>query len=168
MSSHKEANLKRSKKRHTWDKSAMIKAIEDVRSGKCGYLLAAKKYKVPRTLYRYAKDITLSLSKTVNVHLGRKPVLGAELEEKLVEYCIEMDSTFFGLRRRDIAARMAFELAIKNKLPHPFYNEQAGKFWLKGFLRRHPNLVLRIPRATSSARISGFTRENINTFFLFI
>jgi len=145
----------------------MIKAIEDIRSGKCGYLLAAKKYKIPRTtLYRYAKDIALSLSKTVNVHVGRKLALRAELE-KLVEYCIEMDSTFFGLRRWDIT-RMAFELSIKNKLPHAFHNEQTGKFWLKGFLRRHPNIVLRIPHATSNASISGFTKENVNTFFYFI
>jgi len=50
MFSHKETNPKRSKKCHTWDKSAMIKAIEDIRSGKYEYLLAAKKYKVPRTI----------------------------------------------------------------------------------------------------------------------
>jgi len=45
---------------------------------------------------------------------------------------------------------MAHQLAIKNNLPHPFCNEEAGKYW---FLRRHLNLALKTPHVILSARI---------------
>ncbi len=84
-----------------------------------------------------------------DVDLGRKCVLGKELEDELVEYCIKMESTYFGLRRRDIRRfalhlilnlnyhnlklnsawplltlneiyRLAFQLAMTNGISHPF------------------------------------------------
>jgi len=45
---------------------------------------------------------------------GRKTVLPSGLENKLVEYCIIMDQSYYGLRRQDIK-RMAFQLAKKKK-----------------------------------------------------
>ncbi|XP_039313972.1 uncharacterized protein LOC105206643 [Solenopsis invicta] len=41
----------------------------------------------------------------------------------------------------------------------------AGKKWLKGFLRRHPILSIRTPQSVSSARVKGFTKENVAKFF---
>jgi len=52
------------------------------------------------------------------VHLRRKTVLPSELENKLVEYCIIMDQSSYGVRRQD-TKRMAFQLAIRNGLKHP-------------------------------------------------
>ncbi|XP_011859539.1 PREDICTED: jerky protein homolog-like [Vollenhovia emeryi] len=68
------------------------------------------------------------------------------------------------MRRRDLKT-MAFLLALKNNVTHPLKNESAGRNWLKGFLKRHPNLSLRTPRATSYARATGFTKENVKSFF---
>ena len=105
------------------------------------------------------------ISKKVSVRLGRKPVLEG-FEEELVEYCLEMDRTFYGLRRRDVR-KMAYQLAILNKLKHPFSIEakMAGKKWLQKFLRRHPQLSFRKPQLISMARVQAFTKENVGLFF---
>jgi hypothetical protein len=63
----------------------------------------------------------------VNVHLKRKTVLPSELENKLVQYCIIMDQCYYGLRRQDIK-RMAFQLAVRNGLKHPF-NQKKFRSW---------------------------------------
>ncbi len=41
----------------------------------------------------------------------------------------------------------------------------AGKDWLLGFHRRHPQLVIRIPEATSAARTKLFNPKNGGKFF---
>jgi len=61
-------------------------------------------------------------------------ILPSELENNLLEYCIIMDQRYYGLRPQDIK-RMAFHLAIRNILKHPFNQEksEAGKKWLRSF-----------------------------------
>jgi len=74
------------------------------------------------------KDTSRSPEELVNVHLGRKTVLLSEFENKLAECCIIMHQSYYGLRHQDIK-RMAFQLAIRNGLKHPFNqeNSKAGK-----------------------------------------
>ncbi len=102
----------------------------------------------------------------VNVSLGRKPCLGIGLEKELVQYCLDMDAGYYGLRRRDIKS-MAFQLALRNRIPHPFSttSKMAGKKWLKGFLRHHPELRFRKPQSITMARVQAFTKENVDRFF---
>lgn len=62
----------------------------------------------------------------VKLQVGRNPVLLAYLETKLAEYLIEMDECFYGLRREDVK-RMAYQLTVRNNIPHPFQKKlQAG------------------------------------------
>ena len=53
------------------------------------------------------------------------------------------------------------------KLKHPFNKKtkMAGNHWLYNFLKRHPSISLRRPEGTSLARMSGFTRVEVNRFF---
>ncbi|CAH1960469.1 unnamed protein product [Acanthoscelides obtectus] len=62
---------------------------------------------------------------------------------------------------------MAFQLALRNNIPNPFSREKgvAGKKWLRRFLDRHPKLAFRKPQSISSARIKGFTPENVKIFY---
>jgi hypothetical protein len=143
----------------------MCRAVRVVRSGDTGYLKAS----VPRgTLERYVKDTSSSPEELVNVHLGRRTVLPCELENKLLEYSIVMEQRYYGLRRPDIK-RMAFRLAIRNGLNHPFNQEksEAGKKWLRSFLKRHPVVSMRTPEGISAARVKGFTSKNLARFFFF-
>lgn len=41
----------------------------------------------------------------------------------------------------------------------------AGKDWLQAFIRRHPQLSIRKPEATSIARITGFNKDTVKLFY---
>jgi hypothetical protein len=97
----------------------MCRAVRVLRSGDTGYLRASKYFSVPRGTYIPSPE------ELVNVHLGRKTILPSEHENKLVEHCIIMDQSYYGLRRQDIK-RTAFQLAIRNGLKHPFNEEKSA------------------------------------------
>jgi len=51
------------------------------------------------------------------------------------------------------------------KTDHPFTNKCGGVGWLKGFLRRHQNLSVCTPEATSISRAVIFNQLQIATFY---
>jgi hypothetical protein len=81
------------------------------------------------SLEKYVKHTSPSPEELVNVNLGRKTVLASELENKLVEYCIIVDQSYYGMRRQDIKS-LAFQLAIRNVLKRPF-NQENSEAWKK-------------------------------------
>lgn len=75
-------------KRCQWMEEDMEKAIRAVRENKIGTLKASKHFNVPRgTLGDVSKKVDVSPSKLVSAKLGRKPILGHELEKELVTNC---------------------------------------------------------------------------------
>ncbi|CAG9562347.1 unnamed protein product [Danaus chrysippus] len=107
-------------KRRLWDPEAMKQAIEAVRTKKMGYKKAVKLFNVPRaTLKDYVKKSDKPIEDIVSGKMGRKPVLSPALEEELVNYCLQMENNYYGLTASDLK-RMAFQLAIRNNIPHPF------------------------------------------------
>ena len=158
-------------KRKCWDKETMLKAIKRVTEDKMSVKQVVRDLKVPRTTLRnYLKNLKqgndVRPEELVNVPLGRKTILPPTLERELVEYCEHMERNFYGLHACDLR-RMAFQLALRNNIVHPFKNSrgQTGKKWLHLFMRRHSNLSFRKPQLLSVARIQGFSRENVEKFF---
>lgn len=154
-------------KRKTWDKKAMTEAIKLVRSETIGLKKAVKMFKVPKTtLQRLVHDKTYTPEEVVEKKLGRKPVLPINIENDLVKYLLLMESKYYGLTRRDVK-RMAYELAVRNGISHPFGEKsEAGRAWLDHFLHRHKDkLSIRKPTGTSYARARGFNVESVNNFF---
>jgi hypothetical protein len=99
--------------------------------------------------------------------LGRKTVLGNVLENQLLNYDLVMESKFYGLTRNDIK-RLAYQLAVKNKIEHPFSGESMmdGRCWLDRFLNQQKHVIsIRKPCGTSFSRALGCTKEKVNTFF---
>jgi len=43
--------------------------------------------------------------------------------------------------------------------------KMAGTDWFHGFLKRNPDLTIRMPEATSLSRVIGFRRSEVNRFF---
>lgn len=155
--------------RKKWNQDDMKKAVRAVEQGNMGLKRASKSFQVPRTtLQRMVKKVKTNdfpIANIINSKLGREPVLGYAIEEELVEYILKMESQFYGLTRKDLC-RMAYTLAIKNKIKNPFKNGIAGRTWLDTFLRRHKNVLSpRRPTGTSFARALGFNKENIKIFF---
>ena len=153
-------------KRKNWNEADMEKAIRAVRENIMGTLKAAKTFSVPRTtLQTLSKQSEISPSKLSSRKIGRKPVLGEDLEKQLVAYLLHMESKFFGFTLGDLR-RMAFQLAARNGLNHPFKDGQAGRSWVDLFLQRHKKeLSLRKPCGTSFSRALGFNKENVEIFF---
>jgi len=145
----------------------MMDAVTAVRKKEMmGYKRASKVFAVLRsTLKDYVKRSSSSDSKEIH-KIGRPTVLTSKLEELLVQYCLQMERNFYGLTSKDLT-RMAYQLAIRNNLSHPFSAEvkSAGRKWKRLFLKRHPILTIRKPENLSMVRIQGFSKENVNTFF---
>lgn len=143
----------------------MERAIIAVRQHEMGTLKAAKTFNVPRsTLQRSARKVELQPVEAARIKLGRKSVLGNNLEDELVRYILEMEAKFHGLTRKDVR-RMAYTLATRNHIKHPFGGNMAGRAWLRLFLQRHKDLSVRRPTGTSFSRARGFNKENVTSFF---
>ncbi|KAF2887472.1 hypothetical protein ILUMI_18701, partial [Ignelater luminosus] len=67
-----------------------------------------------------------------------------------------MEKYLFGFTNLDLR-RLAFQLAERNGLQHPFKNGCVGKDWVNSFLRRHQDLSLRKPESTF-AQVKNETR----------
>ncbi|XP_059061706.1 tigger transposable element-derived protein 6-like [Achroia grisella] len=138
----------------------MKQPIDAVLSKTAGYRKAAHLYSVPQTtLKRHVAKIRkgeLSLDSTLG---NFKPVFSEKEEEELVSYIIEMEKRLFGLTTI-VLRKLAYQLAEKNGKTHKFNHDKkiAGVDWLKGFLKRHSDLSIRKPEATSAARAMGFNK----------
>lgn len=67
------------------------------------------------------------------------------------------------------ARELTYEFAIKNNKKIPINwkkNKIASYEWLHGFMRRHSNISLRVPEATSLSCATSFNRHNVTQFFL--
>lgn len=62
--------------------------------------------------------------------------------------------------------KAAFEYAERNKMKHPFntVKKEAGKDWFYGFLKRNPEISIRVPEATSINRITAFNVSEMHIF----
>lgn len=155
----------RTSTRQSWNEGAMLNAIDAVKSGRMGWLKAAKLFNVPQaTLRRRANDVNKRAKGCAKV-LGRFSTTFNEAEEKeFVEHILLLESRLFGITTNEIK-QLAFEFATKNGIPNRFKDRSAGREWLRGFRMRHPEISLRQPEAVSAARAMAFNRPQIQTFF---
>jgi hypothetical protein len=95
-------------------------------------------------------------------------VFTQEQEIQLVEYIKTMEARLIDLTSVKLRS-LAYQLAVKNNISHTFCKDDlAGVDWLYGFMKRHSDLSLRQPEATSAARASGFNQVAVGKFFCFI
>lgn len=172
-------DYKRTTNRGSWSEESMREAVKAVLDAKMGYYKAAKQFNVPQTtLERKVKAARSLLKETsdenipipIKVPLGpRLPVFSVFEEDELCAYILEMEERLYGLTVKDLK-ELVYKLAIKNNKPNPFNaeKEEAGREWMNGFLKRHPELSIRKPENTSAARASGFNKVAVEKFFNFV
>lgn len=151
----------------SWDVEAMQHAIEAVRRDKMPYATAAKQFNVPRnTLKRRVLKKNRDAIEDKKILGKYRKVFTDQQEMELCEHIFDMERRFYGISFNDLRY-LAYSLAEKNNIPHPFNREKkmAGKDWVASFRKRHPNVTMRKPEATSMARAQGFNKPNVNYFF---
>lgn len=76
--------------------------------------------------------------------MGRyRSVFTYEMERELIEHIKLLETRLFGFTRKEVL-KLAYQYAEINNIPHNFNKEKkmAGKEWLAGFRRRHPDISL--------------------------
>lgn len=94
-------------------------------------------------------------------------VFNEEQEKSMVDYIIKTANIFFGLSPIEIR-RLAFQLAQKYSLHMPDKwkeNNLAGEDWFLGFMKRNPEISIRVGQATSLSRDTSFNITNVNLFY---
>ena len=100
-------------------------------------------------------------------YIRNRQVFSDAQETKLVTYLANASSVYFGLLPREVRA-FAYQCAKAHDITMPpswSENELAGVDWFNGFLKRHPQISVRTPEATSLARATAFNKHNVNTYF---
>ena len=149
----------------SYSQEQIQRAVNACKNGEMGIRRAAEQFDIPKSTL--AKKVRLAKNgKDFSVHLGRKPSLPLESETELAQLILDMEGRGFGLFRNDVRV-LAYEYAVSNNLHHDFNEEtkMAGRFWLQGFLKRHPNIVPRKAEGLSKARASGMNRQVVGTYF---
>lgn len=138
------------------------KAVQEVKNKTLSLGKAAIAYDVPKsTIYDHLNKDVIKMPQT-----GRKAIFTKEQEKELEEHILKCSRLFYGLTM-EMVRKIAFKFAEVNKLKHNFdeKTQMAGKDWFYGFKKRHPNISLRKPEATSINRISAFNRNEVKIFF---
>ncbi|KAB0790057.1 hypothetical protein PPYR_15620 [Photinus pyralis] len=124
------------------------------------------------TLHRYVRKVQnsghnegpVSLS---NVGYSRKPVFDENQAQKLVDYIKHASKIYFGLSPKEVR-KFAYECALTYNVTVPDSwnkNKCAGEDWLTQFLKKHEDLSIRTPEATSLQRAISFNKQNVSSFF---
>ena len=151
--------------RGKWSEEQLKLAVSDVLNNSVSVKHSAEIHGIPRlTLRRHVKRASQGFA--VSKKLGRSSVLSAEQETELVDLILSMVNRLFGLTKRDVRG-LVFKYCEANNIKHTFNRKRglAGRDWFEGFLRRHKDLALRTPEATSIQRAIGFNQQKVRIFF---
>lgn len=169
------------KQRAIWTEQAMIEAIEKVRANKISKREVERQYGIPtRTLNRRMKSGKIEKgrlgpgSKFLYFNVDYKITyleyflgcLGEENEKRLVQLINTLSDCGFAPSKSDVRS-MAFEFVEKLKIPHKFNRKsrRAGYDWLKSFLERNPELLIRQTEGLSSDKTQGMSKTDVAAFF---
>lgn len=142
----------------SYDEKLLNGAINDVKNQNCTVFSAAKKYNIPKTTLSWRLN---KIEKGENLKKsGPDNVLTAEEENDLAEWLISCAELGYPKTKPDIIhaaseirkRRMGSLKSSRQSISTPqFKNEVPSNFWVKSFLKRHPNVCFRTPEPLSRA-----------------
>lgn len=168
-------NYQRKTDRGKWSEEDMMKAVLEVTNNRMGCKRAAESFGVPQTnlerkvkKFNKAEDFNkIPTEYKFKEKLGPiSTIFSIEEEKELVNYIKLMENRLFGLNTKDLR-KLAYQLAERNNKKHSFNDlkKEAGKDWVRAFLKRNPTLSIRKPEATSIARAMAFNKDNAGKFY---
>lgn len=121
-------------------------AVDAVRKG-MPVATAAKRFSVPRiTLMYKAKGKTPQ-----HRRMGPDTVLKKEEENLLVQWILTMAKAGFPLTKTELLDSVQ-HLIQELKRKNPFVHNRPGKTWYNAFIKRHPNIGIRMAQNLTSSR----------------
>lgn len=118
------------------------------------------------TLSRYVRKSTDGIPVNIG-YWGNKRVFTGDQEIELVDYLITSCKMYYSLAPIEVR-RLAYELADKNGISMPYNwmdNSLAGEDWFARFVKRHKEISIRTPEATSLGHAACFNKTNVAAFF---
>lgn len=147
--------------RSQWSNEQLQNAIFSIRNG-MSKNTASKTYNVPRrTLVRY-----LNKNSNEKVKLGRKPTLTLEEENELKSRIIRLATIGYPLSRK-LLRKCVYNYCHENNIPNVFSSDKkiAGRFWLRGFLKRNPEISVRKAQSMNPARAQKLNKFIVGDYF---
>ncbi|KAI9562464.1 hypothetical protein GHT06_009897 [Daphnia sinensis] len=153
----------------------ILKAVKKVVAEKQKVCDVSKATSIPkRSILRYVKNFLAAgiqdeAEATTSIGGYQKPrkVFSSEQESNLSSYVIRASDIYHGITTTDMR-RLAYQYATQEKCIVPLswsVKKEAGRDWLSGFMRRHQDLSIRKPQATSLSRATSFNKHNVDSFF---
>lgn len=165
------ATIKKTTDRSSIDEIAIKNALADIQNKTKTPTSAARKYGLKRTTLisrlKKAQSSELHVSPIFSSKYTTHQIFSKDEERELVDYFKKCSAQTYGFSF-SMARSFSFQYAKKNKVKVPrswTIKKEAGIDWVRGFLRRNPDISLRKPENISLARIRGFNQEAVPEFF---
>lgn len=151
------------------DESIMRSAVDQVLGGKAVNSVARDMGIDRMTLKRYVRKVKQNSDTACKPNYVTKQVFTITEEQHLTDYILQASKLHCGLSTK-ATRKLAYQYAVAIRPPKTMpgswsKNLSAGKDWLKDFMRRHSELSLRTPEATSMARATAFNKHTVHEFF---
>lgn len=124
-----------------------------------------------RTLFRYVKkkkeNDDFFSNRLMAPKYDVRKVFSSDQEKELATYIIKCSQMCYGKSTKDFR-RLAFQMAKKNHISVPSSweeKQEAGIDWIRGFLKRNPQISIRQPESCSLSRATSFNKHNVMMFF---
>ena len=143
----------------------MRRCLASIDEGVYGLNQASKQFGISKpTIRRHRLGLNKYAKGDVKMR-GGPCALPKEVEEELVGHIQSLDDLFFGISIVELR-KLAYQVACAHGIStFSDAKKSANKTWYYNFMRRHPDLRLRSPEATSMARSKGFNRQDVADFF---
>lgn len=146
-------------------------AVREVIDKKMSIRSVAKSYNIGKSYLARLVYKTRNLPALDNFkhqpNIGNRQIFSKEEEKSLKEYLKTASKMAYGLTTTQ-TKQLAFEYASKlsKKLPPSWIEKtEAGREWLRGFMKRNQDLSLRQPELTSLSRATSFNPANVKKFY---
>jgi hypothetical protein len=93
---------------------------------------------------------------------GRKPVMSAVEEEKLMRYIMGMARYGHPINITKLKIKVAEAIQLRET---PFKDGIPGTSWLRWFRKRHPKISLRMSQGLDFGRARGLCPSHVATFY---
>lgn len=147
--------------RGKWNADNMQNALTAIRNG-YSVNKASINFAIPRrTLRDYIKK-----NVAVKLPMGRKCILNSDEESNLCQRIIRLAEIGYPLTSR-VLRRCVYNFCITNQIKTPFSetSKMAGRYWLKGFLKRHDEIRNRKAQNLNPARAQKLNKFIVNDHF---